>query len=67
MILIDLQKAFHTLNHDILLKKKKKKIEGVGFKKPAIKFCVSIAGVFSEEGLLKCGVLQGCILGPLLF
>ena len=48
-------------------KKKKKKIEGVGFKKPAIKFCVSIAGVFSEEGLLKCGVLQGCILGPLLF
>ena len=67
MILIDLQKAFHTLNHDILLKKKKKKIEGVGFKKPAIKFCVSIAGVFSEEGLLKCEVLQGCILGPLLF
>ena len=65
MILIDLQKAFHNLNHDILLKKKK--IEGVGFKKPAIKFCVSIAGVFSEEGLLKCEVLQGCILGPLLF
>ena len=65
MILIDLQKTFHTLNHEI--SKEKKKVEGVGFKKPAINCCVSIERVFSEEGLLKCGVLQGSILGPLLF
>ena len=73
MILIDLQKAFGTLDHDVLLKK----MECVGFKKPVIKwfksylsnrnFFVSIEGVFSEEGLLTCGVPQGSILRPLLF
>ena len=54
-----------------------KKMECLGFKKPVIKwfkpylsnrkFFVSIEGVFSEEGLLTCGVPQGSILGPLLF
>ena len=73
MILIDLQKAFDTLDHDVLLKK----MECVGFKKPVIKwfksylsnrkFSVSVEGVFLEEGLLTCGVPQGSILGPLLF
>ena len=73
MILIDLQKAFDTLDHNELLKKK----EFAGFEKPGIKwfksylsnrkFFVSIEGVFSEEGLLTCGVPQGSILGPLLF
>ena len=73
MILTDLQKAFDTLDHDVLLKK----MECVGFKKPVIKwfksllsnrkFFVSIEGVFSEEGLLTCGVPQGSILGPLFF
>ena len=73
MILINLQKAFDTLDHNVLLKK----VECVGFKKPAIKwfksylsnrkFFVSIEGVFSEESLLTCGVPQGSILGPLLF
>ena len=58
MILIDLQKAFGTLDHDVLLKK----MECIGFKKPVIKWfkfylsnrkCfVSIEQVFSEEGLL---------------
>ena len=52
-------------------------MECVGFKKPVIKwfksylsnrkFFVSIEGVFSEEGLLTCGVPQGSILGPLFF
>ena len=52
-------------------------MECVGFKKPVIKwfksylsnrkFFMSIEGVFSEEGLLICVVLQGSILGPLLF
>ena len=73
MILIDVQKAFDTLDHDVLLKQ----WNILGFKKPVIKwfksylsnrkFFVSIEVVFSEEGLLTCGVLQGSILGPLLF
>ena len=68
MILIDLQKALDTLDHDVLLKK----IKCVGFKKPVIKWFksylsnrksfVSIEGAFSEEGLLTCGVPQGSIL-----
>ena len=73
MILIDLQKAFYTLDHDVLLKK----MECLGFKKPVIKwfkfylsnrkFFVSIEGIFWEECLLTCGVPQGSTLGPLLF
>ena len=55
MILIDLEKAFDTLDHNVLLKQ----MECVGFKKPVIKWfksnlsnkkCfVSIEGVFSER------------------
>ena len=78
MILIDLQKAFDTLDHDILLEK----MECLGFKKPVIKWFKSfrnffeisyknvfvlLEGVFSEEGLLTCAVPQGSIIGPLLF
>ena len=37
MILIDLEKAFDTLDHDVLLKK----MECVGFKKPVIKWIKS--------------------------
>ena len=73
MILIDVQKAFDTLDHDVLLKQ----WNILGFKKPVIKwfksylsnrkFFVSIEGVLSEEGLLTCGVPQVSILEPLLF
>ena len=73
MILIDLQKAFDTINHDILIKK----MTFLGFSEETTnwfksyltnrKFVVHINNSFSELGKLLCGVSQGSILGPLLF
>ena len=73
MILIDLQKAFDTINHEILIKKMK----CLGFSKGVTlwfksnlsnrKFKVNLNQIFSEPGNLLCGVPQGSILGLLLF
>ena len=72
MILIDLQKAFDTINHDILLRK----MASLGFSNHSIKwfqsylsnrsFQVSIKNKYSSTAKIECGVPQGSMLGPFL-
>ena len=72
MILIDLQKAFDTIDHQILIRKRKY----LGFSKNVIawfksylserKFKININTSYSSPSNLICGVPQGSILGPLL-
>ena len=72
MILIDLQKAFDTINHKILLNK----LLPIGFSKNSISwyesylaechFTVEVADRVSKFSNISCGVSQGSILGPLL-
>ena len=73
MILIDFQKATDTSDHKIL----SNKMKCIGFSDEAIKcfksytqsraFFISLDNVFPETGTTHCGVLQGSILGMLLF
>ena len=73
MILIDLQKAFDTIDHDILLEKMvhlKFSSSTISWFKSYLSdrtFKVNINGAYSNPGDLTCGVPQGSILGPLLF
>ena len=73
MIVIDLQKAFDTVNHEILLGK----LHVIGFSEKTIAWFksylsdraikVKINNHFSDLSNISCGVPQGSILGPLLF
>ena len=73
MILIDLQKAFDTLYHNILLNKMK----CIGFSDKTLKWFhsyltnrvifISSGTIFSEAGIINCGVPQESISGPLLY
>ena len=73
IILIGLQKAFDTINHNILLKK----LSIIAFSDHNVKwlqsylssrkFKANLENSFSEVSSISCSVLQGSILGPLLF
>ena len=73
MILIDLQKAFDTIDHRILLNKMKYlnfSVETISWFESYLTgrtFIVNIENSESQPGRLDCGVPQGSILGPLLF
>ena len=73
MVMLDLQKAFDTVNHTILLAK----LRALGFNNTSLQWIqsylegreqvVDVNGIISNPLPLSCGVPQGSILGPLFF
>ena len=73
MVVLDLQKAFDTVNHKLLINK----LKALGLNQIAINWFVSylrdreqivdIARTYSKACNITCGVPQGSILGLLLF
>ena len=73
VVFLDLQKAFDTVDHNLLLIK----LDYIGIRSHALGLfrsylfnrfqTVYTNVVFSDKAILKCNVPQGSILGPLLF
>ena len=73
MVMIDLQKAFDTVNHSLL----SDKLHVLGLNNVSVSWFysyltnqtqkVDINGTFPKPRMVPCGVPQGSILGPLLF
>lgn len=72
-IFVDLAKAFDTVSHEKLLET----LENIGFRGMVLNLmqsylsnrqqCVAIDNCISTKKIVKCGVPQGTVLGPLLF
>ena len=73
MILINLQKAFNTINHDILLLKisllrfADRSINCFKSYRSNTSFRVNVYGKYSCIAKIDCGLPQGSLLGSLLF
>ena len=73
MVMIDLQKAFDTVNNSL----SSDKLQALGLNHVSVSWFdsyltnrtqkVDINGTFSKPRILPCGVPRGSILGPLLF
>ena len=71
MVLIDLQKAFDTVDHGILLDK----LHAIGLSSISWfdsylsdrRQCVEVNSICSDFLTISCGVPQGSILGPCCF
>ena len=67
VVLIDLKKAFDTVNHRILLRKLEQALTILESYLTNRNQRCQIQNSLSSERLITCGVPQGSILGPLFF